>query len=170
MGVTAFPPVIDDDSRVLVLGSMPGVQSLAKQQYYGHPRNHFWPLLYGLYGLQPDEAYESRLAFARGQGVALWDVLARCEREGSLDADITAPEANDFAALLGRYPRVAAIFFNGSKAEQLFRRLVVPTCAAAAAKLPALHLLPSSSPARTLTLPRKLLDWQQVRRTLEMHR
>ncbi|MBW5445007.1 DNA-deoxyinosine glycosylase [Cohnella sp. CFH 77786] len=116
MIVFSFPPVIDERSKLLILGSMPGVASLRAHQYYGHPRNHFWPILYALFaGREPDPDYERRLAFALDHGIALWDSIAACEREGSLDAGIKDVVPNDIPGLLRRYPQVRAVVCNGNK-------------------------------------------------------
>lgn len=116
MNVHSFPPVIDSNSRLLLLGSMPGVVSLQASQYYGHPRNHFWPILYKLLeNRAPDEEYESRLSFALKHGIALWDSIAACVREGSLDVDIKQAVPNDIPGLLLRYPNVKTVGCNGSK-------------------------------------------------------
>ncbi len=118
MIVHSFPPVIDSRSSLLVLGSMPGVVSLRAHQYYGHPRNHFWPILYALFGDRPPDAdYELRLAFALSNGIALWDAIAACQREGSLDADIKDAVPNDIPALLLRFPHVRTIACNGAKSH-----------------------------------------------------
>ncbi|MBE1443595.1 DNA-deoxyinosine glycosylase [Paenibacillus sp. OAS669] len=169
-----LPPVMNASCRTIVLGSMPGALSLTKQQYYGHPRNHFWRLLYTLFGSQttahqgqqisPSESYEERLAFALSHGIGLWDVLASCEREGSLDTNIRHPEPNDFGWLFREYPQVSRVFFNGQAAGELYRKRVLP-------KLKELgigeHLsyrvLPSTSPARTLSFEAKLESWAILR-------
>ncbi|WP_282943687.1 DNA-deoxyinosine glycosylase [Paenibacillus sp. RC67] len=167
-----LPPVIDPSCRTVVLGSMPGALSLSKQEYYGHPRNHFWKLLYAIFGgpssegeaqNMPSDRYEARLAFALSHGIGLWDVLAACEREGSLDAHIRKPEANDFASFFNEYPAVRRVFFNGQAASELYRKQVLP-------RLRALRIgeniayaaLPSSSPARAMALEAKLLSWQEL--------
>lgn len=126
---------------MLILGSMPGAASLAAGQYYAHPRNAFWPIMGALCGAGPELAYPARLARLGAAGIALWDVLAACEREGSLDTAIRAPRANDVAALFAAQPGIAAVFFNGAAAERLFRRHV------RLAVTPALVRLPSTSPA-----------------------
>jgi hypoxanthine-DNA glycosylase len=114
--VHSFPPVIDEHGKLLILGSMPGVVSLRAHQYYGHPRNHFWPILYELFaGRTPDAEYDLRLAFALEHRIALWDSIAACEREGSLDAAIKDVVPNEIPALLRRFPQVETIVCNGNK-------------------------------------------------------
>ncbi|MBP3965958.1 DNA-deoxyinosine glycosylase [Paenibacillus lignilyticus] len=120
MRVHSFPPEIGDRARVLVLGSMPGTASLAKHQYYAHPRNHLWPVVYGLFGLTPDADYEERLAFAKARGIALWDVIESCQREGSLDVNIREERPNDIPGLLAEYPEISCIVCNGAKSHDTF--------------------------------------------------
>ncbi|AFH66147.1 DNA-deoxyinosine glycosylase [Paenibacillus caseinilyticus] len=158
---TGLPPVVDSRSRLLLLGSMPGEASLRAQMYYGHPRNAFWPLLYGLLdGGEPSPVYAERLQFALSRGVALWDVLRECERKGSLDAAIRKAEANDFRAFFAAYPGITHVFFNGSAAAQYFHRQAAPQVEG----LPlSFSTLPSSSPARAISLEAKLEGWQPVR-------
>lgn len=135
-----FPAVVDANTRVLILGSLPGEASLAVQQYYGNPRNAFWRLMEGVVEtpLVP-LAYEGRLATLLAHGVGLWDVIAEAERPGSLDADIRAPAANDLAALIDTLPALRGVAFNGGAAAKLGARLVGARVATLA--------LPSSSPA-----------------------
>lgn len=112
--VHSFPPVADERSRILILGSMPGVASLEAHQYYGNPRNYLWRILYALLadGV-PDERYEDRLAFALRHGFALWDVYASCVRKGSLDSDIRDAVPNDIPGLLRRCPSLSVVACNG---------------------------------------------------------
>jgi TDG/mug DNA glycosylase family protein len=119
-----FPPVARGDARVLVLGSLPGARSIALQQYYAHPQNAFWPIMRELFGIGGD--YASRCDQLLENRVALWDVLHRSVRPGSMDADIQlgSAVANDFHGFLGDYADIRLIVFNGKKAEQLFTRLV----------------------------------------------
>jgi TDG/mug DNA glycosylase family protein len=118
MKVHSFPPVVDGRSRLLILGSMPGAVSLKAHQYYGHPRNHFWPILYALFGGgEPDAEYERRLEFALSNRIALWDTLASCVREGSLDANIKDEVPNDIPGLLRRFPGIQTIVCNGAKSH-----------------------------------------------------
>jgi double-stranded uracil-DNA glycosylase len=156
-------PVSDARARVLVLGSMPGSESLRRQQYYAHPRNHFWPIMGELVGAGPLLPYADRLARLQAVGIAVWDVLAECAREGSLDASIDAASArvNDFAAFFARHPRIRHVFCNGGFSATTFRRRVV-----AAGGLPdgvAWTGLPSTSPANASVAYRdKLSAWRAV--------
>jgi len=115
--VRSFPPVIDERSRILILGSMPGAASLRAHRYYWNPRNYMWRILYAVFGdgREPDERYDDRIAFALDSGVALWDVIESCERKGSLDSEIKRAMPNDIPGVLARYPGVRALVCNGSK-------------------------------------------------------
>lgn len=157
--VYSFPPVADDRARVLILGSMPGVLSLAENQYYAHPRNLFWPIMDSLFGAGRDVAYEQRLRLLQDQRIALWDVLHSCQRDGSLDSDIQCEVANDFATFFNTYPQITHVFFNGGKAESSFRKHVGDVA-------PGLVMtrLPSTSPAHaSLSFDQKLEAWSQIR-------
>jgi len=142
----SFPPIARPDARALVLGSMPGVQSLQAGQYYAHPQNRFWPFMGALLGAGPELPYPDRCRRITRAGLAVWDVLASCERKGSLDSAIRddTAEPNDFAAFLEAHPRIATVLFNGSKAEASFRRLVLPRLDSSGLTL---QRLPSTSPA-----------------------
>ena len=124
-----FPPVIDDTARLLILGSFPSVLSLETRQYYGNPRNAFWPITGELFGFDASAPYETRLAALQSAGVALWDVLHQCRRAGSADAKIEPKSmvANDFASYSPHYPSIARVCFNGRAAQKLFGRLVAST-------------------------------------------
>lgn len=157
---SCFAPVIDKNARVLVLGSLPGEVSLDAQQYYAHPRNAFWMIMSSLFGFDASLPYEERLVLLQQQGVALWDVVAAAERQGSLDTAIkgASVQANDFAGLLTDYPRLNAIFLNGRSVQTLFDRHVrKKQC------LPdqlAVHVMPSTSPANARMRPdEKLKHW-----------
>lgn len=164
--VQGFGAVADARARVLVLGTMPGVVSLAAGRYYANPRNAFWPIMAELYGIDASADYEARLAQLRGAGVALWDVLAECERPGSLDAAIVADSAraNDFAGFLTAHPGIARIAFNGAKAAALFKRHALPALADIGRPLDYLSL-PSTSPAHAAQpFAAKLEAWRALAR------
>lgn len=146
--VQSFAPIADARARVLILGSMPGKASLAAGQYYAHPRNLFWPILGEVTGAGPASPYEVRALALKSRGIALWDVLESCAREGSLDSaiDDATLSANDFASFYLGHLRIAHVFFNGGKAEACYRKHVLPMLADAAAS-PSYRRLPSTSPA-----------------------
>ena len=154
-----FPPVVDARTRLLILGSLPGEASLAAGQYYGNPRNGFWRLLEGVL-CEPlvDLAYDRRLATLRRRGIGLWDVVAEAERQGSLDAAILNPAANDLRALIETLPALRVMAFNGGTAARLGKRLLAPV----ADRLD-LVTLPSSSPAHAAqSLADKALAWKAL--------
>ncbi|MDY0057667.1 MAG: DNA-deoxyinosine glycosylase [Methyloversatilis sp.] len=159
--VRCFPPVADPaTARVLILGSMPGVASLAAQRYYAHPRNQFWPIMGALFGAGPELPYAERLRVLTAAGIALWDVLESCERAGSLDAAIDArsAQANDFAAFFDAHPGITRIVCNGGTAEKHFRRDVMPQLPPRALEL---VRLPSTSPAHAgMGAQEKLARWR----------
>ena len=154
--------MVGDAARVLVLGSMPGQASLAAREYYAYKQNAFWRIMGDLIGAGPALPYSRRLEKLKMAGIALWDVMAACERKGSLDADIVAGsiQPNDFAGFFAEYPSISRIFFNGAAAETSFRRLVLPALADRG-----LHLarLPSTSPAHAASsYADKLAAWSVV--------
>jgi hypoxanthine-DNA glycosylase len=139
----SFPPVVDANTRVLILGSLPGEASLAAGQYYANPRNAFWRLLETVLDAPlVTLAYEDRLATLQSRGVGLWDVVAEAERRGSLDTAILNPSANDLLALLETLPALRAAAFNGGTSAKLGSRLLAPLSGRLT-----LITLPSSSPA-----------------------
>jgi hypoxanthine-DNA glycosylase len=163
----SFRAIIGSCPSVLILGSMPGELSLQEQQYYAHPRNAFWYIMQELFAIPLDFPYSRRLQMLTENNIALWDVLKSCKREGSLDASIqnASIETNDFQGLFEQYPMIELIAFNGAKAEQEFRRRVVPELAA---KFQNKHMirLPSTSPAMaSLTKEQKLQKWQVIIRS-----
>ena len=155
----SFPPIVTPDARLLILGTLPGEESLRRQQYYGHPRNHFWPLISAIFGEAMPAEYAERVDLLKRHGCALWDVLESAERIGSSDAAIRNATANPFAAFLADYPNIRTIAFNGQKAGALFRGHVVKT---GHVSEPAFAMidLPSSSPLYTKSLEEKLGIWR----------
>jgi double-stranded uracil-DNA glycosylase len=159
-----FPPIADARSRVLVLGSLPGVKSLEKHEYYAQPYNVFWRIMGELFGAGPSLDYSARLERLRENGIAVWDVLAAGERKGSLDASIVPNSivVNDFKSFFERHARIRLICFNGSTAAGLFRRKVLPDLPAEWAAVE-MQPLPSTSPAyASLKFEQKLARWAAV--------
>ncbi|RKQ18728.1 DNA-deoxyinosine glycosylase [Oceanobacillus bengalensis] len=120
----SFPPILPDKPKVLILGSMPGKISLEKQQYYGNPRNHFWPILFELFHQVPLEDYNEKIDFVKRHGIALWDSIGACYREGSLDTSILDEEPNDIIGLLRDHPTIRLIACNGTKSYTTFQKNV----------------------------------------------
>jgi len=119
-------PAGSEEPRVLVLGSFPSRRSLEKGEYYGYERNHFWPLMAAVCGFDPAGDYASRLAALSRAGIALWDLIASCEREGSLDGDIRNEEPNPILGYLKARPSVERLALNGGKAASSFSALLAP--------------------------------------------
>jgi double-stranded uracil-DNA glycosylase len=158
----SFPPVVDARARVLVLGTLPGEESLRRSEYYAHPRNLFWPILFALFEAAPAGDYAARLGFALAHRIALWDVCAAARRAASADATITREEPNAIERLLDAHPAITAVAFNGAGARRLhdrhFRRR--PHLAYLA--------LPSTSPAHArLGFAEKLAQWQALRTAVD---
>lgn len=157
--LTGLPPVVGPGTRLLVLGSFPGVASLQAGQYYAHPRNQFWPIVATLLSDDPATVcawpYARRCDWLLSVGLGLWDVYAACEREGSLDAAIRAPQVNDFSGLRQCCPRLQAVAHNGGESFRHAHQT-------AALGLPVLKL-PSTSPAHaSWTFERKLAAWREA--------
>lgn len=153
-----------NDCRVLVLGSMPGAASLGAARYYAHPRNRFWPLMAALLEFDAQADYDARLAALQLRGVGLWDVIARCERVGSLDAAIRRGSvvANPLPAALAALPQLRAVACNGGEAHRTWLRLVATQLPPALQALPVLAL-PSTSPANAASgLPRLQQAWAAI--------
>ena len=165
----AFPPIVSSNAVALILGSMPSTASLADHQYYAHPRNHFWLIMEALFDTDARLCYTNRCHQLTDHRIALWDVIAGCTRRGSLDSNIVEEsiEVNDFNAFFEQYTAIHSVFFNGGKAEQIYRKYILPT-------LPAdlnlqYHRLPSSSPANaTWSLAEKLKAWQIVKQKADI--
>ena len=162
----SFPPVAAAHAHSLILGSMPGRDSLRATRYYAHPRNAFWPIVTTLLDAAHVTDYDARLALLRQRGYALWDVLASCTRPGSLDTAIDPASIvpNDVTAFLRAHPQVDRIFFNGTAADTLFRRHVLPVLGAEFRNLP-MTRLPSTSPAHAgRNLASKMDAWRAILR------
>lgn len=163
--LAGLPPVVGSGTRVLVLGSFPGVASLAAQQYYGHAQNHFWRILAALWPQHPlpDRArYAERCGWLLERGLGLWDVYAACEREGSLDTSIRHAQVNDFAGLLVQAPALTAIAHNGGESFRHARAVRTSLGLDAGSRIVSLRL-PSTSPANaSWSFEKKLNAWAQA--------
>ena len=153
----SFPPVVDSNTRVLILGSLPGEESLARQRYYANPRNHFWRLIGGVIEIELEAlAYQARLEALLAAGIGLWDTVASATRQGSLDGAIRSIDTNPLAPLVAGLPALRAIGFNGGRSAALGARQLTDSGLA-------LLALPSSSPAYTLPFAEKLACWTAIR-------
>lgn len=159
--IQSFDPIIDNHSRILILGSMPGRRSLEKGEYYGNPRNHFWRIIFDVFNETHEDDYTKRLRFLLDHNIAIWDVISECRREGSLDARIRDEIPNGINELLKIYPGIEVIFFNGLKAYQTYSKLI------GFDKRPDISYirLPSTSPIPTRkvrTYEDKLKEWKAI--------
>ena len=158
MKIYSFPSISNQNSKILILGTMPGVQSLALNQYYGHQRNAFWKLLFTIFEEPFSTDYEVKKNLVLQHNVAVWDVLQACVREGSLDSAIEQEVPNDFTSFLKAHPNIKHIFFNGQKAAAFFKRYCTVS------DQYKLITLPSTSPANAgISFEQKLKEWQIIK-------
>lgn len=163
--LSGFAPVVGRQPRLLILGSMPSEASLAASQYYGLPRNAFWAIMGELFGAGRELPYADRLQILKSNGIAVWDVLKACEREGSLDSsiDLRTAEVNDFRSFFRRHRTIKRVYFNGSKAAEIYRKRVLPDVQLQAPYL-AHERLPSTSPAMAaMNFEQKLAAWSVLK-------
>jgi len=155
--VHPIPPVYDEHSEILILGTFPSVKSREAGFYYGHPQNRFWRVLAAVFGEEVPRTIGEKKAFLLRNRVALWDVVASCEIEGSSDQSIRNAVPNDLTPIL-RAADIRRIFVNGGKAEQLYNRLIAPAIGRPAIRLP------STSPANAaMNLERLIREWSIIR-------
>lgn len=158
----SFPPIADSNAKLLILGSMPGQESLTAGQYYANRRNMFWKIMAELLGFDPNSPYETRLQKLKAAHIALWDVMQSCNRIGSLDSkiDTASITVNDFQQFFAKHSQIDAVFFNGIKAESTYRHCVL----ASVSRIPVSYTrLPSTSPAHaSLSYELKFKAWQAV--------
>jgi double-stranded uracil-DNA glycosylase len=180
--IQSFAATETRNCRLLILGSMPGAASLAAGQYYAHPRNAFWPLMARLCAFDLALPYAARLQALQGAGVGLWDVLASCERSGSLDAAISpaSVQINPIASFVRQQAKLRAIALNGGAAAKLFGKFVAPDLAErllfeavsvtpdASKDLIQVFTMPSTSPAHAaLSIEQKWQAWRVLKRSLD---
>ena len=159
-GILGFHPIATPSARVLILGTLPGQESLRRGEYYAHPRNAFWRIVEALFGIPLESPYAERVRRLGEAGVALWDVCAAANRPGSLDLSIRHDSVvpNDFATFLDAHSQLELICFNGAKAGELFRKHVKVTAAVRCVDLP------STSPAHAaMSFADKVQRWSVIR-------
>lgn len=152
----SFPPLINSNSKVLILGTMPGEKSLILRQYYGNRGNQFWRLLFAIFGKDLSDDYMERVRLLEDNSIALWDVLEYCEREGSLDSKIKNERMNDLASLYERFPNIKYVFFSSKNAETYYNKYAIKQAGLQ------YDVLPSPSGANaTMTFDEKLEIWKE---------
>ena len=142
--ISSFPPIISNDAKILILGSVPGVKSLEMQEYYAHPQNKFWKIIFELFNENFSEDYLEKIKILKKNKIAVWDVIDSCERVGSLDTTIKNEESNDILQLLKKYQNIKTIFCNGGKSYKNLQKIVGKNF-----EIP-IYLLPSTSPLHTI--------------------
>lgn len=164
--IYSMPKIIGKDAHVLILGSMPGAQSLTKQQYYANPRNRFWRIMYALFNQEyVNPSYAEKTNFVKKHQIALWDSIHYCKRQGSLDSAIKDEEPNNIPGLLRAYPDIRAIAFNGSKSFAVFKKhfkALIPN-SIDLMKMPSTSPTPSRYPK---TLNEKIEEWSKIKKYL----
>ena len=153
--IASFAPFVNAETETLILGTMPGAMSLLKQEYYAHKQNQFWKIMFTVFsnGVIP-EAFIKRVAFVQQNKIGLWDVLAHCERKGSLDIHIKNHTENNIPALLQEFPKIKKILFNGKESHRYFMKKFGNIDGII------FHVMPSTSPANTIKFEEKLRLWQ----------
>jgi len=163
-----FPPIADERATILILGTMPGEESLRKKEYYANSRNAFWKIMSRLFEFEHDTSYEGRTRILTKNKIALWDVMKSCKRQGSLDSaidDRTIVE-NDFASFYRNHPNIRHIFFNGAKAEKEYLKRALPGLPDKVKRIE-YSRFPSTSPAMAqLSFDEKLLEWSSIKRKI----
>lgn len=154
--IYSFDPIVDNNSSMLILGSMPGGESLRKEQYYGYERNSFWRIVFKLMDEPFCKSYKQKKQFLLRNGIALWDVVKSCERQGSLDANIKRAIVNDFPSFFNEHPKINRVFFNGRTAYDIFKKHVGFTDDRT------YTYLYSTSPAHAVPFSVKLDNWRQI--------
>ncbi|OYU81910.1 MAG: DNA-deoxyinosine glycosylase [Flavobacterium sp. BFFFF1] len=155
--ISSFAPFVDQQTKVIVLGTMPGATSLALQEYYAYKQNHFWRIFFTYFHALPvPDLFELRVEILRKNNIGLWDVLQHCEREGSLDTNIRNHQVNDFVRLFKEFPNICHILFNGKESHKYFMKHI--------GEIPGVkfHVMPSTSPANTMSFEKKFEIWSEA--------
>ena len=155
--ISSFPPIVCKDSKVLILGSVPDIKSLEMQEYYAHPQNKFWRILFELFQEDFTADYAEKIELLKKNKIAVWDVIDSCERKGSLDTEIKNEAHHDILQLLQDFPSIKVIFCNGQKSFKSLRKILPDDLKIA------ILVLPSTSPAYTIPYQQKLKDWSVLK-------
>lgn len=160
--IRSFKPIVDQRSRILILGSIPGPEALRKREYYGFKGNHFWRLVPEILGTNVSLNYSQKVRLLKENRIAVWDVVGSCVRKGASDSRIRAERPNDLLGLIKKYPEIRTIFLNGKAAERMFKKYFGECI-----RIPA-YYLPSTSPAHaSMPYAKKLKKWRAIARALE---
>lgn len=152
--ITSFFHLLHENTKILILGTIPGNASLEKLEYYGHPRNNFWRIIYTFFKEESiPTLFEDKITFLLSKNIGLWDVLQQCERKGSLDVNIKNQKENDFETLFKNYPSITKIIFNGKESHKYFLKKFGQI------KGITYYVMPSTSPANTISFEKKLEIW-----------
>ncbi len=155
--ITSFDPIVDSRTKILILGSIPGIKSLEKVEYYGNKHNQFWKILFSIFKQESvKECYKNKVNFLLQNRIGLWDVVRNCERKGSLDIAIKHQEINDFNSFFNENPQITTILFNGKIAYQFFYKKYGQI------KGITYYVMPSTSPANTIPFKNKLNEWSLI--------
>ena len=158
--VEGLNPIIDNNARILILGSIPSTESLRKSEYYANPKNQFWRVIFSIFDSVLETSYMAKTSFLLGKRIALWDVIRSCDREGSSDSKITKISINNFNSILETYPKIKHLCFNGQKAFTIFQKRVKLN----ASSQITLTALPSSSPANArMSVEAKIRKWAIIK-------
>lgn len=158
----AFPPLANQNSKILILGTMPGEKSLELQEYYGNRGNSFWKILFTLFDMPLSQDYSEKKQLLIDNNIALWDVLEFCERTGSLDSNIKNEKANDFDSFYKKYPDIKHVFFSSKNASNYYDKYV--------GRQTDIHyvVLPSPSGANaSKSFMQKLEEWEVIMEVLK---
>ena len=157
--IQSFEAIVNENTQILILGTIPGITSLNNQEYYGNSRNHFWKIIYTFYnGENYSSIFEEKIKLLLSKNLGLWDVLKSCDRQGSLDIAIKNHIVNDFDALFKKYKNIDTLIFNGKESHRYFYKKYGQI------KGITYYVMPSTSPANTITFINKLNHWSTALR------
>ncbi|MBU0942361.1 MAG: DNA-deoxyinosine glycosylase [Bacteroidetes bacterium] len=157
--IKSFEPIVNENTKILILGTIPGLASLKNREYYGNPRNHFWQLIYSFYNEEYSTIdFKDKIEFLLSHKLGLWDVLKNCERKGSLDIAIKNQTENDFDSFFKKHKNIEVIIFNGKESHRFFLKKYGQIQGIT------YHIMPSTSPANTMTFINKLNLWSTTLR------